>query len=272
MAGDAQDRDDLAEGDGWCVSFSCADVPVRPLPPTGQASGIDLGIEAFAALSDGTPIFHLVWYRKAERAPKTAQRRVSRRKKGSHRRRKAVTLLAKAYQQVRRQRTDFHHKTALALVQTNDVIYHEDMRMANRVNNHHLAKSISDAELSAFLLILHAKAASAGRGVIAVNPAYTSQMWSGRGALVAKGCERVKQRARSASYHERSLSRKDERGAENNPILQKGQGRRTRNILCERKAHICGETPEPPPDGCHTISTASAMSLPCSRRFSCSVS
>src|SRR6185437_6243820 len=82
------------EADGWYVCFSCADVPVRPLPTTGQETGIDLGIEAFATLSDGTRIFHPGWYRQAERALKTAQRRVSRRKKGSHRRRKAVKLLA----------------------------------------------------------------------------------------------------------------------------------------------------------------------------------
>ena len=81
-------------------------------------------------------------YRKAERALKTAQRRVSRRKKGSNRRRKAVTLLARAHQKVRRQRQDFHHKTALALVRENDMIYHEDLQTANMLKNHHLAKSI----------------------------------------------------------------------------------------------------------------------------------
>jgi putative transposase len=104
------------EADGWYVCFSCADVPVQPLPAAGQATGIDLGLEAFATLSDGTRIFSPGWYRKAERALKMAQRRVSRRKEGSHRQRKAVALLAKAYQKARRQRTDFHHKTALALV------------------------------------------------------------------------------------------------------------------------------------------------------------
>ena len=45
------------EADGWYVCFSCADVPVQPLPATGQETGIDLGIEAFATLSDGTRIF-----------------------------------------------------------------------------------------------------------------------------------------------------------------------------------------------------------------------
>jgi putative transposase len=103
------------EADGWYACISCADVPVQPLPATGQETGIDLGIEAFATLSDGTRIFHPGWYRRAERQLKTAQRRVSRRRRGSHHRRKAVALLAKAHQTVRRQRQDFHHKTALAL-------------------------------------------------------------------------------------------------------------------------------------------------------------
>jgi putative transposase len=90
------------EADGYYVCFSCADVPVQPLPATGHETGIDLGIEAFVTLSNGDRIFHPGWYRKAERALKTAQRRVSRRRKGSNRRRKAVQLLAKAHQQVRR--------------------------------------------------------------------------------------------------------------------------------------------------------------------------
>jgi putative transposase len=175
------------EADGWYACISCADVPVQPLPATGQETGIDLGIVAVATLSDGTCIFSPGWYRKAERALKMAQRRVSRRKKGSHRRRKAVTLLAKAHQTVARQRQDFHHKTALALVQQNDTIYHENLQTANLVRNHHLAKSISDAGWAAFLTILSFKAACAGREVVAVNPAYTSQTCSGCGALVSKG-------------------------------------------------------------------------------------
>src|SRR6476620_10714796 len=123
------------EADGWYVCFSCADVPVQSLPATGQETGIDLGLEAFATLSNGTRIFHPGWYRKAERALKTAQRRVARRKKGSIRRRKAVNRLAKAHQKVRRQRADFHHKTALTLVRANDTIYHEDLQVRNMVKN-----------------------------------------------------------------------------------------------------------------------------------------
>ncbi len=175
------------EADGWYACFSCADVPVQPLPETGQETGIDLGIEAFATLSDGARIFSPGWYRKAERALKIAQRRDSRRKKGSHRRRKAVVLLAKAHQTVRRQRQDFHHKTALAIVRENDTIYHEELQTANMLRNHHLAKSIQDAGWSQFLSILSYKAACAGRSVVPVPPAYTSQICSGCGVVVQKG-------------------------------------------------------------------------------------
>jgi putative transposase len=146
-----------------------------------------LGIEAFATLADGQRIFHPGWYRTAERRLKTAQRCVARRKKGSNRRRRAMKLLAKAHLRVKRQRQDFHHKVALRLVQTNDAIYHEDLQTANMLKKHHLAKSISDAGWSQFLSILAAKAAYAGRRVVAVPPAYTSQRCSGCGVLVAKG-------------------------------------------------------------------------------------
>jgi putative transposase len=175
------------EADGWYACFSCADIPVHPLHATGQETGIDLGLEAFATLADGTRIFHPGWYRKAERRLKKAQRRVSRRKQGSTRRRKAVHLLAKAHQKVKRQRADFHHKVALRLVLTNDTVYHEDLQTANLLKNHHLAKSIQDAGWSAFLRILAFKAAYAGKRVVAVPPAYTSQACSGCGIVVSKG-------------------------------------------------------------------------------------
>ncbi len=179
------------EADGYYVCFSCADVPTQPLPPTGQETGIDVGLASFATLANGEHIFNPRHYRKAERRLKTAQRCVSRRKKGSHRRCKAVTLLAKAHLKVKRQRQDFHHqdfhhKEALKLVQQHDTIYLEDLQVANMVRNHSLAKSISDASWAQFRAILEAKAVYAGRRVVAVPPAYTSQDCSGCGTRVLK--------------------------------------------------------------------------------------
>ncbi|HET8906813.1 MAG TPA: transposase [Ktedonobacterales bacterium] len=175
------------EADGWYVCFSCVEVPTQPCEPTGQETGIDVGLESFATLANGTMIHNPRCYRKAERALKTAQRQVARRKKGSRRRRNAVKLLAKVHLTVKRQRADFHHKTALALVRAHDTIYHEDLQTTNLLKNHILAKSISDAGWAQFLSILSFKAACAGRRIVAVPPAYTSQTCSGCGVVVQKG-------------------------------------------------------------------------------------
>ncbi len=174
------------DADGWYVCFSCAEVPVQPLPATGREAGIDVGLKVFLVTSDGDAVDNPRHHRKAEKRLKKAQRRVSRRKKGSNRRRKAVKLLARTHQKVKRQRQDFHHKTALSLVRSYDTIYVEDLRVANMVRNRHLAKSISDAGWAQFRTILDAKAAWAGHQVVAVPPAYTTQDCSGCGTRIPK--------------------------------------------------------------------------------------
>ncbi len=175
------------EADGWYVCFSCAEVPVKPLPLTDQETGIDLGLESFATRAEGEHLKNPRWYRTAEGYFAMCQRRVARRKKGSKRRTKAVKLVAKAHQHSANQRRDFHQKEARKLVQPYDVIDHEDLRVRNMVQHHCLAKSSSDAGWRQFLTILTFKAASAGKRVVAVNPAYTSQRCSGCGRMVWKG-------------------------------------------------------------------------------------
>jgi putative transposase len=176
----------VREADGWYACVSCAEVPTAPLPVTDHEIGIDVGLKVFLITAEGNVVENPRYYRKAEKALQKAQRRVSRRKKGSKRRRKAVALLAKKHQKVKRQRRDFHHKTALLLVHQYDVIYLEDLRVCNLVQNSHLAKSISDAGWSQFRTILEGKAAYAGRRVVAVAPAYTSQDCSNCGERVEK--------------------------------------------------------------------------------------
>jgi putative transposase len=180
-------------------------VPAKPLPLTGQETGIDVGLKVFLITAEGDVIDNPRHYRKAEQELKKAQRRVSRRQKGSTRRRKAVKVLAKKHQTVKRQRHDFHHKTALALVRQYDVIYLEDLQVSNLSRRpktkpngnggyeHNgasakagLNKSIHDAGWYRFRQILTFKAEWAGKRVEAVPPAYTSQDCSGCGERVEK--------------------------------------------------------------------------------------
>jgi putative transposase len=195
------------EADGWYVCFSCAEVPTELLPPTGRETGIDVGLTVFLITAAGDAVANPRHYRKAERQLQKAQQRVSRRKKGSKRRRKAVMLLAKRHQHVRRQRSDFHHKTALALVQAYDTISVEATQPANLSRRpepkpnengsggyaHNGASrkagpntSIQDAGWGRFLTILAFKAAYAGKQVVAVSPAYTSHDCSGCGKRIYK--------------------------------------------------------------------------------------
>jgi transposase len=87
----------------------------------------------------------------------------------------------------RGRRADFYHTTALAHIRANDTVSHEDAQTANMVRNQRLAKRISDAGWSQFLVILCAKAAFAGRRVIAAPPAFTSHRCSGCGILAQQG-------------------------------------------------------------------------------------
>ncbi len=104
---------------------SCVGVPAKPLPLTGQETGIDVGLKGVRITAEGEAVDTPRHCRKAERELKKAQRRVSRRTEGSTRRRKAVQLLARKHRKVRRQRHDFHHKTALTLVRRYEAIYYE---------------------------------------------------------------------------------------------------------------------------------------------------
>jgi putative transposase len=172
------------------VCCSCAEAPTHALPLTGRETGIDVGLKVFLITADGQPVDNPRHYRKAERELNKAQLRVSRRKRGSKRRRKAVLVLAKTHQHVRRQRSDFHHKTALTLVRAYDVISVEAIQAANLSRRpapkqeengtyaHNgasrkagLNKSIQDAGWRHFLSILASKAACAGKRVEAVPPA-----------------------------------------------------------------------------------------------------
>jgi len=159
----------------WYVVFSCDVGTPAPLLATGQSVGIDVGLSSFLTTDTGTIVENPRFFKAAHRKLRVAQRALARCRKGSARRGKVRRRVAILHQKVANARTDFHHKVARTIVDTNDVICHESLQVANMVKNHSLAKAIHDAAWSQFIAILTSKAEEAGRDVIAVDPRGTSQ-------------------------------------------------------------------------------------------------
>lgn len=178
------------EGRRWFAVLSCDEVPAERLPETGSSVGIDMGVVSFLTTSDGVHVENPRRLAAAGSRLAAAQRDLARKQRGSHRRRKAVQRVAAIHGKVRRQRLDHAHKTALWLVRHHDLIAHEDLRIANMTRSASgtveepgvnvaqksgLNRSILDAGWGVFLNVLHAKAESAGRVVVEVDPRNTSR-------------------------------------------------------------------------------------------------
>lgn len=159
----------------WYVGFVVA-IEAQPLPATGQSIGVDLGVRHFATLSDGAHVSGPRPGRVAAPAIRRAQRKVARCQRGSRRRRKAVTELARRREREANCRRDAAHKAARSLIDRFDLIAVEDLRIPNMVRgNRGLAREITDQGWAQFVQFLEDKAESAGRRVVRVDPRFTSQ-------------------------------------------------------------------------------------------------
>ncbi|MDG7010126.1 MAG: transposase [Nitrososphaerota archaeon] len=143
--------------------------------PAGSPVGVDLGLLSLIATSDGEEVEHPKFLRRAEKRLKRLQRSLSRRRKGSNNRSRARQRAASRHATVRRQREDFNHKLSADLVRKHDLVAFEDLKVRNMVRNHALAKSIHDAGWSRLVRFAEYKASRAGKLVVRVPPAYSTQ-------------------------------------------------------------------------------------------------
>ncbi|MEO1149141.1 MAG: transposase [Cyanobacteria bacterium J06638_22] len=189
------------KADGWYVTLtledkSVPDLPVVEIHPTEANSiGVDAGLEYFIACSDGATKQPPKFYRQSEAKLAKLQTKRDARAKGSTSRRKLNERIAKLHQRIARQRKQWQFETAQELIDKAEVIFVEDLKVSNMARRNKpkqredgaflpngqsaksgLNKSLADAGIAGFLNeILPYKAAKAGRLVVKVNPAGTSQ-------------------------------------------------------------------------------------------------
>ena len=170
---------------GWYVTI-CVEVPDPVKVPVETTIGVDVGLNAFVVDSDGQHIPNPRHYRDSEKKLGKHQRILSRRKRGSNRKKKQRQVVARCHQRIANQRKDFQFKAAHRVMSKCDEVAVENLTITNMLKNHYLAKSISDAAWGGFLLKLRSKAESAGKQLTKIKPHYTSQKCSSCNEIVPK--------------------------------------------------------------------------------------
>ena len=151
--------------------FASFVVEINPeqLPKTDQSVGIDLGLTHFAILSNGEKIDPPRLHKKMLRRIKKANRRLSKAKQDSHRRKKRKLKLAKLHAKVKDSRNDFLHKLSTRLVRENQALAIEDLNISGMVKNRKLSRAISDAGWYSFRSLLDAKCQKYGRDFVVID-------------------------------------------------------------------------------------------------------
>jgi putative transposase len=164
----------LEKSGKWFAIFQVEDEP-EPLPETGRAIGIDVGVKHFLTDSEGRQVENPRFYERTLERIRRRQKKLSRKRKGSKNREKARVRLARAYKKLVNQRDDFLHKLSRFYVDNYDLIAVERLNISGMVRNHRLGGKILDASWGKFLQMLSYKAERAGRRVVEVDPRGTSQ-------------------------------------------------------------------------------------------------
>jgi len=162
---------------GWYLQCVC-ETASHPLPVLDTAIGLDMGITYLVADSTGQMVRNPKNLQKSAGRLAQAQRVLCRRQKGSHRRKKAGRCVARIHETITNQRKDTLHKVSRHYVNGYQTIAIENLHPANMVQNHSLARAISDASWGTLRWYLTYKAEDAGREIVAVPPHYTSQRCS----------------------------------------------------------------------------------------------
>lgn len=180
----------VRRADGYYVQFGISIDRVEECEPTGRAVGLDVGLNYFYSDSNGhqeqNPRFYRTNERKLNKLNRQKSKKYRKGKKQSANYHRARKDYARLHLRVSRQRVEHAKRLARCVIQSNDLVAYEDLRVANMVRNGKLAKSISDAGWSQFRQWLEYFGKVFGKATVAVPPQYTSQECSSCGEIVKK--------------------------------------------------------------------------------------
>lgn len=165
----------------WFVSVQAEEEVADPIPATGKAIGVDLGIKTLATISDGRMIDNPKALRKNLKKLKRLSRSHSRKIKGSKNRKKAARKLARMHARIAHIRQDALHKATSTIVaktkpdsERPSSIVIEDLNISGMLKNHKLSRAIADVGLSKFRRQIEYKSSQAGSTVKIVSRWYPS--------------------------------------------------------------------------------------------------
>ena len=179
LQGDPKEVTLVKKASGWYVHITC-ELPDTPKVEPTDAIAVDVGTTHYLTTSEGEKEENPRWYRQAEGLLRKHSKALSRKKLGSHRRKKQQQKLALHHERTANKRKDFIGKLVYKLFHhyQNNVLIAEDLKVSNMVQNKHLSKSISDASWATFFEWAGNIAERDGFHFHQVDPKNTSQTCS----------------------------------------------------------------------------------------------
>jgi len=147
---------------------------IKPLERTDKSIGLDLGVKDLVITSNGLKYRNHKYLAKSEKKLAREQRKLSHMVKGSSNRNKQRVKIARIYKHINNQRNDYLHKLSKHIIDENQIICVEDLKVMKMTKDNDYNKSLLDSSMSRLLTMLTYKASWYGRTIIKIPSDYPS--------------------------------------------------------------------------------------------------